>query len=190
MCGGFALIELLVAMAITGIVAGIGFAFFVSQNTQYESQMLRTELRERVRSGMDLIIRESRLAGYDPAGINFCGIVYNSQWIKIKADLNGDGDTLDENEVITYTYNAGQGTIYRNNGGTDQPAVEHVQSFTFGYCDATGAAVTSAAQQAAIRQIDLTITGKTSRPDKTCKTNGGFRTYALESKIIPRNLAF
>jgi prepilin-type N-terminal cleavage/methylation domain-containing protein len=186
---GFTLLEVLVGITITAIVAAIGFAFFVFQKSQYETQILATELRERVRSGMDLILRETRQAGYDPSGAGFSGVAYGSSQLQIRADLNGDGDVADANETITYAYNPGSGILTRSSGGNTETIIDHVQSFQIVYRDSDGTPVTGSENESLIRRIDISITGRTSRTDNTYPDNGGYRTLKLESKIVPRNLA-
>ena len=55
------------------------------------------------------------------------------------------------------------------------------------YGDANGDPTTVSAH---IRQLRITITARTAKPDLQSPTNGGYRTYTLRSVITPRNLAF
>jgi len=123
----------------------------------------------------------------DPTGAKFVGIPYDANKLQIYADLNGDEDTDDSNEDITYTYDAANLQIDRNTGGGDQPFAENIQLFTFDYLDSAGSATTTTED---IRQIEITITARTARPDSDYSANGGYRTYTLTSFITPRNLAF
>jgi hypothetical protein len=68
--------------------------------------------------------------------------------------------------------------------------MENVQSFVFAYKDSAGTAITSPVNQSKIRQINITITGRTAKPNKLYQANNGYRTYTLSSLVIPRNLAF
>jgi hypothetical protein len=68
---------------------------------------------------------------------------------------------------------------------------ENIQSFTFVYLKADGVTeITTSAENDDIRQIKITITARTAKPDPDYTANGGYRTYTLTSYITPRNLAF
>ena len=101
--------------------------------------------------------------------------------------MNGNGVVTDANENITYSYDSSSKRIVRNTGGGNQPVAENVQSFGFEYLDALGDLTTTTAN---IRQIRLTITVRTSKPDPQYTTNSGYRTFTLTSVVTPRNLAY
>jgi type IV pilus assembly protein PilW len=203
---GFTLIELLITMTISLIILTALSSTFLMQRKIYDVQEQVAEMVQTARAAMDMMSREIRMAGYDPkgtmqrsnpAGADFVGIPYNFSQLQIVADLNGDGETDgsttndDSNEGITYTYDAANLQIDRNTGGGDQPFAENVQSFSFDYLEADGVTeVTTTADNDKIRQIKITITARTARPDPdyTDPTYGHYRTYTLTSVITPRNL--
>ncbi len=137
---------------------------------------------------MDMITREVRMAGYNTNGAAvFDGITYNLTEIRIQANLNGDTDTGDANEDITYAYDATDKLIERTTDGNIETLVENIEDFTFNYLNQTGGAATTSDD---IRQIQITITSKTRKPDPGYTINGGYRTFTLTSLITPRNLAY
>jgi prepilin-type N-terminal cleavage/methylation domain-containing protein len=76
---GFTLVELLVAMAISGIVVAAVYTAFITQQKSYTVQDQVAETQQNARVGLDLIAREVRMAGYgQPA------------W-SMNADTDGDG---------------------------------------------------------------------------------------------------
>jgi hypothetical protein len=107
-------------------------------------------------------------------------------------DLNGDGDTNDANEDLTYAlYDSsddGNDDLGRRPaGGDNQPVVENIERLVFEYlADAT----TPAANPGQIRLVRITLTARTAKPDPGYPTNGGHRTYTLTSVVTPRNLAY
>lgn len=188
--GGFSLIELLIAIAISGIVLGAVSSLFIMQNKSYSIQEQVAEMQQNARAAMDIMTREIRMAGYDPTGLANASIVSaTSNSINLTQDTNGDGDTADANENITYSLYTSGGIqkIGRNTGGGNQPVVEHIQALTFAYYDSDG---NTTAILANIRQIELTITARTANPDPDYTTNDGYRTCTLTSLITPRNLAY
>jgi hypothetical protein len=128
--------------------------------------------------------REIRLAGYKTSTSTFNGIATaTSDSIRILADLNQDGDTADDNEDISYTYNTSALQICRN--GISLPVADNITSLSFQYTLKDGTVTSASANLADIRKINVSITARTTRPDR----NGLYRTITLSSDITPRNLA-
>ncbi len=182
---GFTLIELLIAMAVGLIVLGAVYSVFIIQNKTYKVQEQIAEMQQNARAAMDMMTREIRMAGYNPAGAAFDGVTYSTSQLQIRADLDGDGTPDDANENIIYSHDTANLQIDRDTGGGAQPLIENVQAFTFEYLDGDGTATTTTAN---IRQVRITITMRTANPDPVYTSNGGYRTYSLTSVITPRNL--
>jgi type IV pilus assembly protein PilW len=196
---GFTLIEMLISMAIGLVVlAGIAGTFTV-QTRQNSAEEQVGQMQQSVRGALDLMIREIHMAKYDPAGTAFpagtYGVTYGAAQLQIKADMDSNG-TLDSAsggsvENIIYAYDNANLRITRQlgSGGTAQILADSVTAFTFVYYDADGNAVTSSANSASIRKVTITIAIKTSKPDPSYASNGGYRTYQLSADVTPPNLA-
>ena len=184
---GFTIIELLIAIAIMSIIIGSMFSFSIAQRQYFSLQEEISEMTQNTRAAMDMIAGELVMAGYSPSGAAFSGIPYSASQLQIFADLNGNGVVTDPNENIIYTYDIGNRRILRNTGGGNQPLSENIQSFIFEYLNKQGNPTTITAD---VRQIRLTITARTGRPDRLYATNSGYRTYTLTSLVTPRNLAY
>jgi prepilin-type N-terminal cleavage/methylation domain-containing protein len=182
---GFTLIEIMLSMAVMGVIVGLLFSFLITQRKYYYLQEDISEMTQNTRAAIDMIASEIAMAGYNPLDVIFEGIPYNSLQLQIYADLNGNGLLTDPNENIIYTYNTAEKRILRNNGGGDQPLAENIHSFTFEYLDAQGNVTTLTDE---VRQIRVTIVGQTGRPDPLYTENSGYRTYTLISEVTPRNL--
>jgi len=196
--GGFSLIELLIAMLVGLVVLGAAYGVFTIQNKTFANQEDLVEMQQNVRVGLDIMTREIGMAGYNPLRVNFNGVTYDTSQLQIQADITDDsgddpdGDTNDQNENIVYKYYDGNSEypyqIRRKVGsGYFLPFIENVDAFTFDYRDSAGTTTTVSAN---IRQIRITVTGRTARPDPDYPTNGGYRTYTLTSIVAPRNLAY
>ena len=186
---GFTLVELLIAMAVGLIVLSAVVSTFIIQRKTFDVQEQTTEMTQNARAAMDLMTREIRMAGYNPTGATFDGVTHSTTELKIQADLNGDGDTTSgSNEIITYSYDNTNNQIDRKLGaaGTPNALAENIQNFTFQYLDSSGAATTTSSE---IRQIRITITARTAKPDQNYGLNSGYRTYTLTTSITPQNLA-
>jgi type IV pilus assembly protein PilW len=62
---GVTLIELLVALVICGMVAAGIYQVFIAQSKAYTVQDQVTEVQQSVRSAMEILLRDLRMAGYD-----------------------------------------------------------------------------------------------------------------------------
>jgi type IV pilus assembly protein PilW len=190
---GFTIIELVVGLAISLILLGVAVKIFLVQQRSYNVQAQLSEMQQNIRSAMDMIARETKMAGYDPTGAGFDGIEYDATKIQLQilADLTGDGDTGDPNEDITYRYYPADFQIKRkeSTGGGFQPLAENITAFDFDYYDASG---TGTDTSTAIRQIEISITGRTARTDPDLKrVDGvGYRYGTLTTHITPENLDF
>jgi prepilin-type N-terminal cleavage/methylation domain-containing protein len=99
---GMTLVELLVAMAISGIVVAAVYTAFITQQKSYTVQDQVAETQQNARVGLDLIAREVRMAGYG-----------QPDWA-LNADTDGDGD----DEAVTDPV-----TVVDGGGGTDRITV-------------------------------------------------------------------
>jgi type IV pilus assembly protein PilW len=184
---GFTLIELLIAIAIFSIIIGAIFSFSIAQRKYLFVQGQMSEMIQNARAAMKMISGELSVAGYNPTGAVFTGILYNASQLQIYADVNGNGLVTDANENVTYSYDLSNKRIVRSTGGGNQPLAENVQNFSFQYLDIGSNPTTDSKN---IRQIRLTITARTSKPDPQYTANSGYRTFTLTSLVTPRNLAF
>ncbi len=67
---GITLIELLVALVICGVVVAGIYRVFIAQTRAYTVQDQVVEVQQNVRSAMEILLRDLRMAGYDSNDIN------------------------------------------------------------------------------------------------------------------------
>jgi len=181
------LVELLIAMAIVGVVMGGVTGSFVNQRKITAIQNQRMVLIQQAQAAIDLVTRELRTAGTHPTGAAFVPVTYNASQLEIRADLNGNGTTdtnNDPNEHLIYTYDSANKRITRDAGSGAQPLVDNIQTFDFKYLDSGG---NQTNVSSAIRQLQITITARTAAPDPTYKANNGYRTFTVTSLVALRN---
>lgn len=181
----FTLVQLLVGLAVSLIVIGVTLKMFIVQQKVFRKQEQLSEMHQNVRAAMDIIMRETRMGGYDPTGAGIDGITYDATQLQIKSDIDGDGAVTSTNEDIIYTYDSGNLQIDRedvNVGSGAQVVAENIQTFTFSYLNADGVGTTTSTE---IRQVDIQITGRTSNIDSDI---GDYRYSTLTSVITPTNL--
>lgn len=188
--GGFTLIEMLVAIGIGMVVLAAVTTTFMSQTRFYSSQEQINEMEQNTRGALDMISRELKMAGYNPNSGTFSGVTYNTSQLLIQADLDSNGSistSSSANEQITYTFDNTNKQIKRAlGGGTAQVLADNITAFTFSYLDSAGASTTTTAN---IRQVAISITARTAKPDPNYDSNSGYRTYQVTATITPTNLA-
>ena len=183
--GGFTLIELLVTLGIGMVVLAAVTTTFMNQTRFYSAQEQVNEMEQNARGALDLITREIKMAGYNPAGAVFDGVaVCSASQLQIKADLNAvSGVEVSTDENITYAYDISTLRITRTRGGeAAQVLADNITALTFTCYKADGATTTTTSSE--IRQVKVEITARTAKQDP----NYGYRTYIVSATITPTNL--
>ena len=191
---GFTLVEVMVALAISGIVLASIYSAFQSQQNSYVAQEQVSEMQQNVRIGLDMLSKDIRLAGYNPSGAAGIGFVFagnfngtavttNATQIAFTADLDGlgsidavaldlDGNGIDmaDMEQIAYRLNGTNLQRYSSVTGiiTWQTIAENVENIEFQYVLDDGSQTTTptAAQLANIRNVRISILVITEKSDK------------------------
>jgi type IV pilus assembly protein PilW len=187
---GFTLVELMISMGIGMVILAAVTTTFMSQTRIYNAQEQINEMQQNARGALDIISREVKMAGYKPSGGGFNGVTYSTTQLMVQADLDSNGaisTSSTANEQITYAFDSANQRITRIVGsGSAQVLAEHITAYTFSYLDGSSAATTVSAN---IRQVTISITAKTAKPDPNFTSNGGYRTYTVSATITPGNLA-
>lgn len=188
-------------VVLASFIGAVVVNVFRIQNNIFRSGNESVEVDQNLRAGLDLMLRELRNAGMKDVVQTYAdrpGIaVADSQLVRFKMDFNSapnsaggpDGDVVDPNEDIEYSYTPADGTLRRRTRGTEgdsgaQPMAEFITGVRFTYYDDAGNLLPvpiSGAALAAIRRIHVRVTGA---------SRDGRYTNALESNVVPRNLAY
>jgi len=186
---GFTLTELMVAMGIGMVVLAAVTTTFMAQAKFYNAQEQINEMQQNARGALDVIMRELKMAGYKPNGGTFDGVTYSVSQLMIQADLDGNGGISTSgsaNEQISYAYDSTNKQITRKIGtGTVEVLADNITAFTFSYLNSSGATTTTSSS---IRQVAVSITAITAKPDLNYSSNNGYRTYQITATITPPNL--
>lgn len=160
---GFTLAELLIGLFVSAIVMTTILSAYYSQNKSYAVQEQVAAMMQNLRAAMDIMIREIRMAGYDPTGTANAGIVTaNTTSITITEDLDGDGSFAGD-ENITYALADSDGDGDNDLERNDNLIAENIDALDFLYLDETG---TSTAVPSEIRAVQITMVAKTGRGDR------------------------
>ena len=68
---GFTLVDLLISIAVMGVIVGSLFSFLITQHKYFSLQEEISEMTQNTRASMDMIASEIAMAGYNPSGSDF-----------------------------------------------------------------------------------------------------------------------
>jgi type IV pilus assembly protein PilW len=168
---GFTAIELLISLAIMSVALTSIYSMYMSFIRTCTKEGAKIRVQQSVRYGLDMMIRDIRLAGLDPEGTGEFGIVaVTPQRIQFTADRDMDGELDDADatdgidapdmEHMAYEYD-GSGkltmALYKANGTLemDEIMAENVTGLTFSYFDSNG---DTTSDLDAIRTVDIEMT--------------------------------
>lgn len=184
---GFTIIEVMIALLISGLVIAAVYSAFRSQQDSYLAQEQVVEMQQNIRAGVDLMAREIRAAGYDPSQNANAGVtVATVGQFAFTKDDNEDGDVLGSGEAITFGFSLdndanGDGIVddlngdtiqndvaplARNSGSGFQPIAENIQAVEFYYILANGTATTAPAIVANVRSVQVTVLARAGNADR------------------------
>lgn len=167
---GFTLVELIVVVAILGIFGGAIYTLFQTSNRTYVVQDHVVAMQQDARYGLDYLVDNMRMAGYDPRGVGekiFCFQI-SATWDGVTVGTNGtsiaftldddqsgavaldsDSQALKDRERVAFRLDSGQLQRFRNSAasgvnGTWETVISGVDaaasSITYWYADGTSSA--------------------------------------------------
>ncbi|MHC1730194.1 MAG: prepilin-type N-terminal cleavage/methylation domain-containing protein [Syntrophobacteraceae bacterium] len=164
---GFTLVELLVVLALTGLVTLGAFRTFMWQQGTYTAQENVATLQQDIRGGLDLMIREIRMAGYSPKIAGVAGITAaTANSVTFTVDLDSSGAII---PAETVTYLVAGNALQRQVQGINQPVIDNVDCLDFVYLNSSGVALAfpiAAADLPKIKTIQITVVARAGRQDK------------------------
>jgi len=177
---GFSLVEILVAMVVSGIVLSGIYSTYQSQQRSYILQEEMAQVQQNLRAAMYLMTRELRMAGFNPSGSSGAGIVagaWSNTSLRFTKDDNGDSDVADSGEDLTYSLYTSGGIqkLGRKNPTINQPVAENIQELWLEYLDANNNVTATLSD---IRSVEVTLVARTARP-----TAGYVNTLTYSNKL-------
>ncbi len=167
---GMTLVEMMIAVAVFGIILAVVMGFLVDSRNSYTETRERAQTQQSMRAVLSLMTAEIRSAGCDPLGNGFDTFgLADATTMTARMDLNGDADVTDTNpdETVTYTFNAGTGELARNGGAGAQVILRGLTGVTFSYFDENGAQLggtpLSAVDRARVRSVQILLSGETAK---------------------------
>ena len=194
---GFTAIEMLISLAILSMTLGSIYSLYVSFIRTCTKEGVKINVQQSVRSSLDMMIRDIRIAGLDPEGTGDFGIVAATpQRIQFTADRDMDGELDDADatdgidapdmEFMAYEYdgnNTLRMSLYKANGNLEisDTMVENVTDLTFSYFNSNDDTTSNLDD---IRTVGIRLTiQKPSGPD-------GQVSRTLVKRVKCRNLEY
>lgn len=185
---GFSLIEIMVAMAIFSIISIAIMTTYTGFTRAYTTQEVTAGVQQNLRGALNIMARDIRRTGYDPADTDAFGIeVASAIKIRITSDTDLDGVVDDSAfERITYNFDAAnqeldqilyEGTASESN----QSVVNHVTNLAFTYLDENNVVTATLTD---IRTVTISITIQENA------YRGGTVSRTLSTRVKCRNLGF
>lgn len=199
---GVTLIEIMITIAISGMVLGSVFIVYTNQQKTYVNSDRIAEIQQNLRAAVLIMASEIREAGCDPTGKANAGIVSATSvqlhftrdiaGHPLKPDTMADGELDDSNEDIVFGFssandtnsdgiaNAGAANLGRNTGGGFQTIAEHIQAIEFRYILESGAVVStpSSSQLNQIRAVQVSLLARASFPDTNYENTKSYTTVS------------
>ena len=203
--GGYTIVELMVAIAISGIFMGAIYSAYTSQQRATLGQEQVSAMQRNLRSAMYFMEKEIRMAGCDPTGRAGAQIeTAQNNEIRFTLDITDDpgtgspdGDTGDAGESIGYYRNA-EGDLFRDltDDGDDTNGTriaENIDAINFVYLDKDGdnladdglGNVTDPENRAKIRSVQVTVVARTGKEDPNYTDSTSYQNKVPETIFTP-----
>jgi len=211
---GFTLVELMVTLAVSILIAAALYATYLMQQRSYQMQSSVIEVQQNARTALDLMVRDLRMTGLDPDGTASSTIhIANQTSLYFSADMNWDGSrgtstATDAPEY--YAYRTGNRpvsgvnipTLYRasnldisgsataSSSYSFQPMADYIEQIEFFYEFEDGTTSTTAptsAQLPAIRSIKISVIGRSRFPVKKVAETESFTLLSSNSWNSPND---
>ncbi len=205
---GATLVELLVALVIAGLVFAGVYQIYINSVRTTSTQDQVAELQQTARVVMDQLMRELRLAGYDPASpggvAGILNLVANPLDLSTGQQLILQGDFVSDNatvpDQVTYqidnTTDPAHPSLTRTLNDQDPPANfgANIERLRVTFYDSNNLLTST---PSSVRRVTLELTARTDRPDKDftdtnypvgdSRRTDGYRRRTLASDVVLRN---
>ncbi len=211
-CRGFSVVELLVALAISGVVAWAILSLQVNQSRIAATQAEVVAMQQGLRGSLALLSRELKKAGYDPNKTAGAGIVTaNGTFIyyTTNTDENNVLTGAEEHAAFCFGNNTLRFTQGNSNAVGNHATHDHrdvmadLQAVEFRYRLANGNWTLTPATPADIRVVQITLLARTRNADPNFRNatvytspsgvnwgpfNDGFRRQMLTTTVMLWNM--
>jgi len=176
---GFTLIELFIALFMTGIIAAAGFQFYVSMHNSTVTQEDISDMQNTSRTSLQEMVRTVRMAGFKVG-------------THVPYRVNGDSlyvfysDTQPVDTILFFLQEDPSGGVAAVEGVVARRLMKQVNSNPAGvYSDNVRAISYTVVDPST---IDITVQIQTARSDETFSRHDGHRFLSMTERVTIRNL--
>lgn len=196
--GGFSLVELLVALGISSVVAWAILSLQINQSKSAAVQAEIVAMQQGLRGSMTLVTRELKKAGYNPTNTAGAGIATaNASFIYYTTDNDGNGALTEATEHAAFCFanNTLRFTEGSSNAVGNHATHAHLDVMTdieaveFRYQLADGSWTLTPGTPADIRLVEISLLGRTRTVDPNHKNTTTYKT-ASGASLGPYNDGF
>ncbi|MBU1172600.1 MAG: prepilin-type N-terminal cleavage/methylation domain-containing protein [Proteobacteria bacterium] len=170
---GFTLVEICIAMAISGIVIVGIYSMYTKHHEIKISQEITNNINQNIRSALYIMKRELMFAGYDPEvnalnGLARTGITaelpdsITFSYVAAEDEIDNDGDGFIDaddfdGDIATVTFDVQATNLVRTDIWGAFPIAENIENIEFSYSDAAGGE----------RMVRITLLVRGNKEEKT-----------------------
>jgi len=176
---GFTVVEILVAFALLSVMLAGMVKLFTLIDQSYTTQNVAANVQQVVRSGIDIMTQNIRMAGFNPLKLSDVGINddFSPNNIHFSFDLDSDGAIEDEEDIRFFFED--QTLKKQKRGGNRITLIDNVTNLSFSYLDINDQTATNPADIKTV-VVSLTVSEPAGRRGSVS------RTYT--TRVICRNL--
>lgn len=159
---GFTMTEIIVGLALASVIVTAMIGVFSSLSQSYTTQNVAAGVQQATRTGIDYMVQNIRMAGFNPLRLAEVGIKDDISTSSFHFSYDEDEDgTIANREDITFKLEDG---ILRRitRGGNSQPLIENVSDLEFTYLDINDD-TTSIPTDIRTVEVSLTVTEAAGR---------------------------
>ena len=197
---GLTLIELLVALAMSGILTAGAYRTFISQQRTYTVQDQVVDTQQNVRVALDRMTREIRMAGYRKDLLASAGSIGGyTEVITPVNSANHVGTSDDQitvivaDKAITYSlqWDAAEPNkpvlVRSESGGSGEVLADNIENLQIKYTLSNGTVTDLPVLPESIRMVTVNVTARTRLTDPQL-SGDGYRRRELSSYTMVRNM--
>ncbi len=157
---GFTLVELMITLAMTGIIIAAVYSANSVQQRANSRQDQELEVQQSLRAALYAINQEIRMAGYDPESSSKAGFTAaTATALTFTMDSNANKKIdAGSDETVTYSLN---GTTLKRNG---QPLIDNVEQLEFYYTMEDETQTTTPGKLEDIRSVTISLLARSKDP--------------------------
>lgn len=167
---GFTLIELMITLAMTGIIVAAVYSVYTVQSRAYGKQEQVADIQQTLSAAVFLMTRDIRMAGFQPedeTGPKPGFTTAKDTELIFERDLDENG-TIEDSEKIGYRFDSDARELQRDsgNGSNYQTLGENIEAVEFLYTLANDTSTTTATTELKnIRAVTISVLGIAATPD-------------------------